>query len=424
MARDLDRFQMNWQSLRVVLEGQSAIDVSDWLQINSLEEAEKLLASYGFFYQNPIHQAETYGHYQEAISFIRRFFLKPENEEGVEEEIPKELLSLKDIRYLFILASKPNNRNGDLWREIVSDPFSRHAIKCRLWAGAILKVLHTVSHIDKDIRSDYFAEIQKQVLDQYYKFLVRDDKDQLYLDFGDERIRLLTFETKPKKSRDSLILKLLHKPENVAENIFDRIGIRLVSETRLDALRILDGLIRRQIVMPANLKPSRSHNTLIDLDGAKSGFDELRQAMIEGRKRPRDLEKAFNEALGPIPEGHKSKKNPHSSVKYHALQFTARQLITYENPVFGDLFELRQMVKQEPESLDHLPLGKTIKSLVNHLDSTAIQREIRFFYPYEIQLMDQASFHENLEGEASHMIYRKNQIRTALKRVMGPLCNI
>src|SRR5919108_575751 len=53
------------------------------------------------------------------------------------------------------------------------------------------------------------------------------------------RVDLVLFDTKPKKSRNSTLLKLLHKPENVAEDIFDRVGIRFIVQTPLSALQVV-----------------------------------------------------------------------------------------------------------------------------------------------------------------------------------------
>ena len=64
-----------------------------------------------------------------------------------------------------------------------------------------------------------------------------------------DRIDLAAFETKPKKSRDSILLKLLHKPENVAEDIFDQVGIRFVTPTLLDSLSVIQFLKDRMILM-------------------------------------------------------------------------------------------------------------------------------------------------------------------------------
>ena len=65
---------------------------------------------------------------------------------------------------------------------------------------------------------------------------------------------LKDFETKAKKSRDSTIIKLLHKVENVAEEVFDRIGVRLITKAKVDCLRVVKFLYHKNIIVIHNIK--------------------------------------------------------------------------------------------------------------------------------------------------------------------------
>ena len=83
----------------------------------------------------------------------------------------------------------------------------------------ILKVVHTILHVDKDLRNKFFKNIQTQVFDRFYRYIQRDSNNKLYLGKeGQYDLPLLEFDTKSKKSRDSVIIKLIHKAENVAKN--------------------------------------------------------------------------------------------------------------------------------------------------------------------------------------------------------------
>ena len=55
------------------------------------------------------------------------------------------------------------------------------------------------------------------------------------------------------------------------------------------------------------------------------------------------------------------------------------------------------------------------------MDVALISRDIRFFYPYEIQILDIQSHKTNTEGEASHLEYKKSQVQAAMRRVFGSL---
>src|SRR5690606_35902358 len=185
--------------------------------------------------------------------------LREGNPDGLDLKIPNSLYMITDIGDLILLAT------GGLEEESTYEE--------RLWAEVILKVMHTILHADKDLRSNYFPVIQTQIFDRFYKHLTRDG-DQLFLGGADDKakIPLVAFDTKAKKTRDSVIIKLLHKAENVAEEVFDRIGVRFITESRFDSLRVARHLIANNIVIPHNIKPSRSINTMVDLVSFKRRY--------------------------------------------------------------------------------------------------------------------------------------------------------
>ena len=51
------------------------------------------------------------------------------------------------------------------------------------------------------------------------------------------------------------------------------------------------------------------------------------------------------------------------------------------------------------------------------MDVSLVARDIRFFYPYEIQIVDQDAYKENTQGEASHQEYKKQQVISAMYRI-------
>ncbi len=245
----------------------------------------------------------------------------------------------------------------------------------------------------------------------------RDGSEGLYL--GDkeddpDRVDLIAFETKPKKSRDSTILKLLHKPENVAEDIFDQVGIRFVTATRIDTLRVIKYLKDHNIVMPPNIKPSRSRNTLIDIDYFKGKLPDL-LGQAEGGRLTEDALRTALETATQSP-GADAAVNPHTSEFYRAIQFTGRQLIKLKNPLVQDLREIRQLSKS-------LPQGESLFKAIDRIDLKFVQKEIRFFYPFDVQVLDEKSAAENEGGRSAHSEYKRAQIQTAMKRVMSNFQN-
>ena len=63
-----------------------------------------------------------------------------------------------------------------------------------------------------------------------------------------------------------------------------------------------------------------------------------------------------------------------------------------------------------------------IKAL-ERIEIKYLPREVRFFYPFEIQVVDRQSAIENEKGKSAHSEYKKSQIQTAMTRVMGSLAN-
>jgi len=395
------KYDFRSEVLDIIIGGKSSLDSPAAFHLKTIEEADNFLTSYGYAFDNPIEKAEIFGIFHEALNFIRKHFLQPDNPDGLKLEIPRKILELSDARDLFLMASM----------NLPRQPSDTQGQFLSYWACSILKVMHTIAHIDKDLRSTYFTDIQKQIFDRFYKLIHRDHDGHLFLgEKADDplRVNLVAFETKPKKSRDSIILKLLHKPENVAEDIFDRVGIRFTTPTPLEALRVVKYLKDKMVVMPPNIKPSRSRNTLIQLDRFRSQLGDLLAKADRQEIQEPELISQLEQAARPPSV---NPDNPHSSEFYRAIQFTCRQLIKLENPIYNDLKELRALAKDKPI---HDSLLKTI----DRIDLKFIQKEIRFFYPFEVQIVDQFSSEENEKGRSAHSEYKRAQEQTAMHRIM------
>ncbi len=65
-----------------------------------------------------------------------------------------------------------------------------------------------------------------------------------------------------------------------------------------------------------------------------------------------------------------------------------------------------------------------ISQALLNLDTSAISRDVRFFYPFEVQLTDYESHLKNTQGEASHDEYKRSQLRSAMKRIFRPILEI
>ena len=395
----LDKYTFDWSLFDVVLGGQSALD-SRFLntQIYNIDQVTSFLKGYGLDPNDPVSKAELFGNFQEAMQFIKRYFLKEGNPDGLDLKVPNSLYMVTDVKDLFLMATG----NSD------------HTEEERYWAEAVLKIMHTILHVDKDLRSNYFTVIQTQIFDRFYKYLVRDQDNNLSLKNNDICIPLEEFETKSKKTRDSVIIKLLHKAENVAEELFDRIGVRLVTKSKFDCLRVVKFLIENNIVIPHNIKPSRSVNTIVDIGRFRTKYSGLLKMAIRNELSEDRFFAAVNrELMESGSDEQSSDRNLHTSTGYKSIQFTCRQLIRYKNPFLKDFLDIRKTAKEEENSV----LAKKVLSM----DMSLITRDVRFFYPFEVQIVDEESHKTNTEGEASHLEYKKSQVISAMNRVFRDL---
>ncbi len=402
----LDEYTFNWEALDVVCSGKSSLDAKNYLtELYDKNQVTNFLAGYGFNITDPVENAELFGIFQEALQFIKRYFLIEGNPEGLDLKVPNYLYSITNISELFLSAT--GNSNFKLKTEE------------SLWAGVILKVMHTILHADKDLRARYFSTVQQQIFDRFYKFILRDDENRLFLkNESGTTIPLYDFQTKAKKTRDSIIIKLLHKQENVAEELFDRIGVRIITYNKLDALRVIKFLHKNYVIMINNIKPSRSQNTLVDLKLLRKNIFGLYKMAIRSQLPEDDFYQRLNNLISESypKSAHHSDKNLHSSDVYRAIHVTGRQLIKYRNPFMSSFNEVRKQALKDKEN----PLSQSLLSL----DTSAISRDVRFFYPFEVQITDYESHLQNTQGEASHNDYKRSQLRSAMKRIFKPILEL
>lgn len=404
--QSFDAYKLSWEVLNVFMEGASPLEFQSFIgQLKNEDQVAPFLTGYGFDLDNPIHRAELFGTYQESLQFIKRYFLKEGNPDGLDLQMPHELSMITEIKQLLILATKAQSDGKK--------------IEVALWAGIVLKVMHTFLHADKDLRHRYFSAIQTQVLDRLYRYIHRTEEGDLFLGTPKEKFQvpLADFQTKSKKTRESIIIKLLHKKENVAEELFDRIGVRFITKNKFDALRVIKFLVDHYITIPHNIKPSRSINTLVDM---KRLPIEMQKLYSKTKTEKITSEEYYLEAQK-ITEacsyhGDKTSENKHSLKEYRAIHFTYRQLVKYTNPFMYEFTKVKNWAKDNKEN--------PASAMILKLDTSTISRDVTFFYPFEVQVTDNESHQQNTLGEASHHEYKSSQIKSAIKRIFKPLIEL
>ena len=373
--------EFSWDIIDFLLEGKSPIDLKA-LTVEERSQAHKFLFNYGYDYNNKEDRETVDEIFAEAIRFIKSYFVHGHSACPTYFTIPAEIERLNDVRDLLIWASGPRTTER------------------QAWSCAILRVMHTIHHLDNTMRAEFFPEIKRQILDKFRQNIT-EINGQVYLGSSSDTIPLFGVFYKEEKSRDSLIMKLLHKPKNVAEKIHDRLGVKLVTYTKLDVLRTLYYLYIHNVIMFANLTPGRSRNTILDLEKCQALFAELLDSpIISLGTQTKSM------------EAEKKTYNPLSSSDYKSLQFTVQELVKLENPGF---FKARRLRTQ----LEKYHLGPDLEGLLQELEGPVAEQEIRVLFPLEVQLIDKDNYAQSIDGTASHDAYKQRQQDRACLRVLA-----
>lgn len=361
--RSVGKLSLNWTYLNAIANGISAIDLGA-LALRNLHDAQQFVREYGFDLEQPAAVTLIRRAHEEAVAFIRCTFLTPD-QAGL---IPPEVAEPDDPLLLLVYASLRG----------------QHVDVRRMWSCAVLKVMHGIFYIDNNLKLRHFHAIRAQVFGTLDE-VIRHDGEQHYLTDGDVCLPLLHYDRKDNKGRNSILLKLLQKAAYLAADIFDHLGVRLVFATRCECLLALRTLQRAHLLSVTNVDAERTRNTLLDLDAAKQIFCKYRAQLEHSKDYPLDLLRQMDAELADIAQPQTRCDNPHSGVGFNSIQVTVRKMIH-----------------------------------VQQLDAAPEQDyDVGFFFEYEIQLMDEASYQRSLSGPASHEAYKKRQVDTARTRVFG-----
>jgi uncharacterized protein (TIGR04562 family) len=379
-------FDFSRQVLDCVVGGVSTLD-SPRLNVHTLEEARQFILAYGYDMNDPATAEELWATHRRAVAMIREQLLDPG------EEIPEVLVEpnqLKDLSQLLIFASADPQSSNDAEE-------TRHLQR---WACAILRVMHVYVHLRNDLFSAFRDEIQAQILSPLQDSIRHDEVGQVTVlgaavagsgagaGSTNTGIQLSKFEIKPFKTTASSVIKLLARPERVALTLLDKLGVRFVTRTTYDAFRVIRFLVDQHMLSYPHIIPDQSNNTLYPVNLFLEAMDELKAKAASGRE-------PTSEEIQEILKGHlqrsqtraeyREKWNEFSGPDYRFIKFINRKLIT-------------------------VSVGSGEKA-----------RNFRFFYPFEIQVMDHETYEKNMSGPMAHSEYKKRQRLRARARVLGGL---
>jgi uncharacterized protein (TIGR04552 family) len=358
------KFSLNWSYLNAIANGVSAIDLGT-LALRNLHDAREFVREYGFDLDQPAAPALIRRAHREAVEFIACSFLAAGEAAAL---IPPEVTEPDDPLNLLVYASLRG----------------QHVDTRRMWSCAVLKVMHGIFYIDNNLKLRHFHAIRSQVFGTLDE-VIRHDGARHYLTDGEVCLPIVHYDRKDNKGRNSILLKLLQKAAYLAADIFDHLGVRLVFATRFECLLALNTLQHTHLLSVTNIDAGRTRNTLLDLEAAKQIFCKYRAQLEHSDEYPAELLRVMDAELAAQSQPQTRCDNPHSGAGFSSIQVTVRKMIH-----------------------------------VQQLDASPEQDyDVGFFFEYEIQLMDQASYELSLTGPASHEAYKRRQVDTARTRVLG-----
>jgi len=375
-------FNLSPEITHVALGGQAFIDEAG-LSITSRDHAMDFALNYGFDMGLPRQRSQVVKTFEDALVFLETVIL-----EGTDIKVPPMLSELQDPLDLLTLASaKPRNDSA-------------------MWSCAVLRIMHTLLYIDNNIFLRFLPEIQQQIFDRYERYLAPGNSNGCFLK-GDYEVPLIDITRKENKNRDSMLLKLLHKPENVAETIYDHIGIRFVAEDMLDVLLVLRFLIDHNVFQAAHIKPSRTRNLMIDITLLEEWMSALPDNYSAQGLSPSERQAICEKLTQRV--GRPS-VNPYSSSDYSALQFTVNTLMRLPGPSISALKSIQVAFNErgKQDIADQFHIHELIQA----------QEEFTFFFAHEVQIMEKTGFNNSRMGPASHLEYKRRQREVVRKRVL------
>lgn len=352
--------------LQTMVGGNSLLN-SPKLFIKSLEEAYAFLKSYGFDLHDQEQEKKLWYYHRRALVLLREKILDPEEIIPSQIEDPKKL---KDFRNLLLWASTDQEEMKDL----------------RMWSCAVLRVIHVFVHTENDLFSFFSEEIQNQILSPIQACIShQSDKISLKHPFSSEEISLKAFETKPFKTSSSSVIKMLAKQDVIALTVLDKLGVRFVTESLVDAFQVALFLAERNIINFAHVMPDQASNNLYPLNLFIDRINELVPnqdwgSVVDKKEFDAVLKEKWRQQS-------KSavllrKENSFSDSEYKFMKFICRRLINIEI---------------DPKN------------------------KFRFFYPFEVQIVDIETHIKNQSGASSHENYKEKQRQAARKRVVPDL---
>ena len=323
------------EALRTMLTGDSVID---WqrLAFRDKQEVDRFLDTHRIDVDDPTDRERLRYVFNESVSFL---------EEHLRLRFPSELRDPTDVRDVFVWASQ--------W-----GGFRR----TQILSCVILKLMHVIHHMEAADLKFRLPVSEAQIMDLAHRRVLH--HAQRMQEAG---LPVVSFYGS-RKSRSSIITKLLAKRRAVAATIFDKLRYRVVVGHHEDIVPTLAWMARE--VIPFNyVIPTESHNNL--LDPAEMDTELTAEERAESQQRAVQFTRV-------------NTKNEFSGASYRAINWIV------DFPV------------RIPDSVPNpfvMELGRVV------------------YVNVEFQLLDQATAHTNEQGENAHALYKARQHKRVAARL-------
>ena len=343
VLRSEEELRIPWNTFQTVIGGRSIIDISE-LYVKNEKDARRFLQAYGFDLDNEDDLKTIQNIHKLALNYLSEELLPYE---GITQVPPQYLnMPITDL----LIAASASDTCEKCWPS---------------WPCIILKLCHCATHAlwTHDIEAHRAA--LRTIQERFAPYIFR-EYDRLWIGDSECSIPLVSFDVKENKAFTRTMTKLLHKPGNMAEHVYDRLGVRFVTFDIFSAILLVKFLSSRNIFMYANNVPEQSRNSLAELDEIHTMYQKVVPHLVTS-KSMKDTE--FDNIVSPA-------ENPFTSRSFKVIKFVERVLVK--------------------------------------LDSGR-----RTFFPYEIQIIDKNTWGHIQEGDSRHDAYEKRQLRKVQQRILG-----
>jgi uncharacterized protein (TIGR04552 family) len=312
-----EHFEIPWQDFEVVLGLKNASHIRS-LNFDNVERCACFFENCGFTLNDPSHEKEFEQFWAEALYFIRHALLSAQEREIY--KVPKEILYLNDQRKLLILASERS-------------PRKRYV---RTWACALLKVMYAIANLQYSGKLLDLETARETIFKKIKSILTPTSHNKIQIEHSQTSLILNRVEWKEAKTRTSIVMKLLHKPESIVDEVFDYLGVRFIVEKSSDIAILLKILIKADILIPHQVVAARTRNNLLNLKQAKKMLVFALDLLSAGTVDSAEFKKMYEKVpwiFSPYEDSPK-RANMFTSQHYKAVQFTVRHLVRTQNPAY------------------------------------------------------------------------------------------